>query len=386
MAPFPKMDNDMDQICRVLVTGANGFIGKNIVLRLSELPKFRVTKFVRGDDYDTLPELISEVDAVIHLAGENRPQDPDDFDKVNCGLTERLCCAIRKVAETSKRKVVLVLASSTQANLKNPYGMSKLKAEYAVEVMAKELDSSVVVFRLPGVFGKWCKPHYNSVVATFCHQVSRNLPIQVSNSSSLLKLAYIDDVVSAMIKVIRAPMPGLTMGEVAPEYSITLGELADQIKSFENCRTSLISQCVGTGLVRALYATYISYLPNHRFKYEVPQYGDQRGQFVEFLKTVDSGQFSFFTAHPNITRGGHYHHTKSEKFLVIKGQALFRFRHILTEEIIEIHTSGSKTEVVDTVPGWSHDITNIGDDELVVMLWANENFDREKPDTIMSKV
>lgn len=380
------MDNEMDQIRRVLVTGADGFIGKNIVLQLSEFPEFRVTKFVRGDDSETLPALISEVDAVIHLAGVNRPCRSDDFDKVNRGLTERLCSAIRTEAEISGRKVALVLASSTQANLENPYGRSKLNAEYAVEVMANEINSSVVVFRLPGVFGKWCKPHYNSVVATFSYQVARNLPIEVNNSSTQLKLVYVDDVVSAMIEAIRTPMPGLTIGEVAHVYNITLGELADQINLFKNCRTSLISERVGTGLIRALYATYISYLPNQRFKYEVPQYGDERGQFVEFLKTTDSGQFSFFTVNPNFTRGGHYHHTKSEKFLVIKGQALFRFRHVVTDEVVEIHTSDSKTEVVDTIPGWSHDIKNIGDCELIVMLWANENFNREKPDTITSKV
>jgi UDP-2-acetamido-2,6-beta-L-arabino-hexul-4-ose reductase len=180
--------------------------------------------------------------------------------------------------------------------------------------------------------------------------------------------------------------PGYVQTTVEPEYAITLDELARQISAFSNCRNSLMSERVGVGLVRALYATYISYLPSDRFSYAVTQYADARGSFVEMLKTPDSGQFSYFTAHPGITRGGHYHHTKTEQFLVIKGEALFRFRHILTNETISLRTSGATPEVVDTIPGWSHDITNVGDDEMVVMLWANENFDKQKPDTVASKV
>jgi UDP-2-acetamido-2,6-beta-L-arabino-hexul-4-ose reductase len=173
---------------------------------------------------------------------------------------------------------------------------------------------------------------------------------------------------------------------VEPEYVITLGELADAIDSFRRSRDTLITGRCGTGLLRALYATYISYLPNEKFSYEVPQHSDLRGIFVEFLKTRDSGQFSFFTARPGVTRGGHYHHTKSEKFLVVKGEALFRFRHLITEEIVELHISADKSVVVDTIPGWSHDVTNTGEDEMIVILWANENFDRDRPDTIASKV
>ena len=195
-----------------------------------------------------------------------------------------------------------------------------------------------------------------------------------------------DDVVNEFIRTLDAMPAGLTCGEVNPIYRMTLGELATQIEEFKNCRESLVSERVGTGLVRALYATYVSYLPPIKFAYDLPKYGDERGFFVEMLKTQDSGQFSFFTAHPGVTRGGHYHHTKTEKFLVIKGQARFGFRHVLTNEKYEVFTSGDKPQVVETVPGWTHDITNIGQDEMVVMLWANEIFDRERPDTIASKV
>lgn len=368
--------------CRVLVTGANGFIGKNLVVRLNDLGRYAVSTFVRGDDVAALPALVSQVDAVVHLAGENRPRDESAFAAVNAGLTEALCDAIR----ASGRNLPLLLASSTQAAHDNAYGKSKLAAELTVQALSDTTGCPAVIFRLPGVFGKWCKPNYNSVVATFCHNLARDLPIQIHNPAASLSLVYVDDVITAMIAALDEPVEGTSQGTVSPQYTTTLGELADQIKAFGNCRTTLLTERVGTGLVRALYATYVSYLPNEHFAYDVPAYGDPRGVFVEMLKTPDSGQFSYFTAHPGVTRGGHYHHSKTEKFLVIKGRALFRFRHLLTNELYQLSTSGDKPQVVDTIPGWVHDITNTGDDEMVVMLWANENFDRERPDTIASKV
>lgn len=373
-------------VCRVLVTGAQGFIGKNLVVRLGELPGFAVTTYVRGDDVVALPALVAQADAVVHLAGENRPQDESAFAKVNTGLTVALCDAIRHEMVATGRKVPVLLASSTQAERDNAYGRSKLAAEQAVQALAEATDNPAVVFRLPGVFGKWCRPNYNSVVATFCHNMARGLPIQINDPAASLRLVYVDDVVSALIATLGSPVAGVTQRVVQPEYAITLGELAAQIEAFGACRTTLQTERVGTGLVRALYATYVSYLPSERFAYAVPQYADPRGVFVEMLKTPDCGQFSYFTAHPGVIRGGHYHHTKTEKFLVIKGQALFRFRHLLTNELVELRTSGDKPQVVDTIPGWSHDITNVGSDEMVVMLWANEKFDRQRPDTVSSKV
>lgn len=371
---------------RILVTGANGFIGKNLVVRLNELESITVSSFVRGDDMVRLPKLVAQVDAVVHLAGENRPADESAFSQVNAGLTLALCDAIKLEWASTGRHVPLVLASSTQAECDNPYGRSKLAAEEAVKALTQATCSPCVVFRLPGVFGKWCKPNYNSVVATFCHNLARDLPIQINRPDASVKLVYVDDVVSALLSALEAPSPGYTQATVEPEYTINLGELAAQIRAFADCRSTLMSERVGTGLVRALYATYVSYLPSEKFSYEVQQHADPRGVFVEMLKTPDSGQFSYFTAHPGITRGGHYHHTKTEKFLVIKGDALFRFRHLLTDELVELRTSGTIPQVVDTIPGWSHDITNVGDDEMVVMLWANENFDHQKPDTVPSKV
>jgi UDP-2-acetamido-2,6-beta-L-arabino-hexul-4-ose reductase len=371
---------------RILVTGSNGFIGKNLVVRLHELADINVSTFVRGDGMGRLPDLVAQADAVVHLAGENRPPNEASFAQVNTGLTVALCGAIQRECATTDRHVPLVVASSTQAERDNPYGRSKLAAERAVSALAQTTGNPCVVFRFPGVFGKWCRPNYHSVVATFCHNLAREWPIQINDPNASVRLVYVDDVVNALLAALISPLPGYTQAEVKPAYNITLEDLAAQLRAFSDCRTTLMSERVGTGLVRALYATYVSYLPSAKFSYTVQQHADTRGVFVEMLKTPDSGQFSYFTAHPGITRGGHYHHTKTEKFLVIKGEALFRFRHLLTDELVELRTNGTTPQVVDTIPGWSHDITNVGDDEMVVMLWANENFDRQKPDTVVRKV
>lgn len=367
---------------KVLVTGANGFIGKNLLLLLREQADTEVLTYVRGQDAATLNALLAQADAVVHLAGENRPADVQAFADVNVGLTERICQGLLEQG----RVVPLILASSTQAELDNPYGRSKLAAEQAVQALAQEQGNPAAVYRLPGVFGKWCKPNYNSVVATFCHNKARDLPVQINDANARVRLVYVDDVINAMLSQLTSGWAGVLRPAVAPEYSVTLGELSDQIDAFKNCRSTLVSERVGSGFVRALYATYVSYLPVDKFAYGVPVYGDARGVFVEMLKTPDAGQFSFFTAHPGITRGGHYHHTKTEKFLVIKGHARFGFRHMLTNEVHHLETNGDHPQIVETVPGWTHDITNIGTDEMVVMLWANEIFDRANPDTFASKV
>jgi UDP-2-acetamido-2,6-beta-L-arabino-hexul-4-ose reductase len=373
-------------LCRILVTGARGFIGQNLVVRLSEVDGVQLLRFERGDDPVDLPALIGVSDAVVHLAGENRPDDSRAFEEINFGLTRAICNAIRHESEVRGRDVPLILTSSIQAERDNPYGRSKLAAEEEVRTLLEAVGGRAVIFRLPGVFGKWCRPNYNSVVATFCYNVARGLPIRIENPETVLRLVYIDDVVDAIIACLRSDEQGLHFVDIVPEYGISLGELATMIKGFEADREALQTERVGSGLIRALYATYLSHLPKNRFAYDIPRHVDERGVFVEILKTRDSGQFSFLTAPPGVTRGGHYHHTKSEKFLVIKGKALFRFRHLLSDESFEIVTTGEESRIVETVPGWAHNITNVGSDELVVMLWANEVFDREHPDTIASRV
>lgn len=367
---------------RVLVTGANGFIGKNLMLHFQGRGGIDVVPFTREHSVDDLPALLDGVDWVFHLAGINRSQNPAEFVAGNTALTEKLCAAIK----ASGRQVPVVYTSSTQAERDNDYGSSKRAAEEALLVLQQDTGNPVYIYRLPNVFGKWARPNYNSAVATFCHNIARDLPIQINDPSALIRLVYVDDVVDNFMALLAdvesiSSRVGNAYPEVAPEYHMTVGELAGQLNRFRATRDNLMAEPVGSGLVRALYSTYVSYLPPERFNYPVQQHCDARGVFVEMLKTPNAGQFSFFTAHPGITRGGHYHHSKTEKFLVIKGKACFRFRHMLTGEFYMLHTSCELPEIVETVPGWTHDVTNVGDDELICMLWANEVFDRDKPDT-----
>jgi len=364
----------------VLITGADGFVGKNLQLHLAERADTHVRCFTRSHSAAQLHELLQGVDFVFHLAGVNRPQDPQEFARGNAGLTQALCRALAD----SGRRIPVVFTSSTQAAQPNAYGQSKRAAEDALFALQRSHGVPVHVFRLPNVFGKWCKPNYNSAVATFCHNMARGLPIQVNDPGAPLTLVYVDDVIARFAQLLDGSDGAVDaegFATVAPQFTTTVGALAAQIQAFVDSRVTLMTERVGTGLVRALYSTYVSYLPVELFAYPVAQHADPRGVFVEMLKTPDCGQFSYFTAHPGITRGGHYHHSKTEKFLVIKGQARFKFRHMHTGETHELLTSGDKAEIVETVPGWTHDITNIGQDELVVMLWANEVFDRARPDT-----
>jgi len=368
---------------RVLITGADGFIGKNLLLHFREMNTIECVSFTRSNSIDDLPELLREVDWIFHLAGINRPKTTDEFSMGNVGLTELLCSAIKALG----RAIPVVLTSSIQADLDNDYGISKRAAEEALLTLQKATGNPVFIYRLPNVFGKLARPNYNSVVATFCYNITRGLPIQINDPSAVIPLVYIDDVVESFKKLsIEENNKQGGFVEVSPMYSITVGELADQLYRFKATRDNLVTESVGKGLIRALYSTYVSYLPPESFSYAVKQHGDERGVFVEMLKTKDSGQFSFFTAHPGVTRGVHYHHSKTEKFLVIKGEARFSFRHMVTGEFHELYTSGDVSQIVETVPGWTHDVTNVGDEELICMLWANEIFDREKPDTFACPV
>jgi UDP-2-acetamido-2,6-beta-L-arabino-hexul-4-ose reductase len=369
---------------KVLLTGADGFIGKNLKLYLASRQDIDLVCFTRRDDVAQLPALLKGVEFVFHLAGINRPQDPQEFIVGNAGLTQALCQAVCDEAEATGKKLPIVYTSSTQAGRDNPYGRSKLQSEGVLQAASASHQLPVHIFRLPNVFGKWCKPNYNSVVATFCHNIAHGLPIQVNDPAAPVTLVYVDDVVERFVQLMDGADPAVGpdgFATVAPQLTTTVGELARQIQIFKDSRTTLMTERVGAGLVRALYSTYVSYLPVEQFSYSVPQYADPRGVFVEMLKTPDAGQFSFFTAHPGVTRGGHYHHTKTEKFLVIKGQARFKFRHMQTGQAHELNTTGEQPEIVETVPGWTHDITNTGASEMIVMLWANEVFDRAQPDT-----
>ena len=366
---------------RVLVTGANGFIGKNLLVHLREIG-VETIPFTHEMTLQDLTASLNDVDFVFHLAGVNRPEEVAEFTAGNVGLTRQLCDLIR----ASGRHIPVLYTSSIQAEADNPYGVSKLSAENALTALEKDTGSPIYLYRLPNVFGKWSRPNYNSAVATFCHNVAYDLPIHINDPASTIRLVYIDDVVKDFLRILKELPRGVTRPTVSPEYTMTVGELANQIQLFKAGRESLTTEPVGAGLTRALYATYLSFLRPEQFSYTLPVHDDSRGRFVEVLKTKDSGQFSFLTAHPGVTRGGHYHHSKSEKFLVMQGSARFCFRHIVTGETYELLTEGEKPKVVETVPGWTHDITNVGDNEMIVMLWANEVLDRQQPDTIACKV
>ncbi|ENU22072.1 hypothetical protein F993_03347 [Acinetobacter proteolyticus] len=362
---------------KVLITGANGFVAKNLIQYLSEKENIEVLKCYRGTTEQELEKLVLAAEWIVHLAGVNRPLDDSDFIEGNVSLTQKIC----NILSLNKKKTPIILSSSIQAELDNSYGKSKLGGEQALIKLSQENANPIYISRMVNIFGKWSKPNYNSAVATFCYNIANELPIQINDENAIIRLVYIDDVVETIWDILNNKYPKNEPFKVQPEYQITVGQLAETLRKFKASRETLITEPVGTGLVRALYSTYLSFLNPKQFDYFVPKYGDDRGVFVEMLKTPDAGQFSYFTAHPGITRGGHYHHTKTEKFLVIKGKALFKFKHVVTGEFYELETSGDEPRIVETVPGWTHDITNIGDDEMVVMLWANEIFDRSKPDT-----
>jgi len=367
---------------RIALTGGRGFIGRNLQIRLQELGHSSLVLIPHDVEPAALPGLLNGVEFVFHLAGVNRPQDPSEFASGNHEFTQRLC----KAMASQDKPPRVAYASSSQAELDNPYGQSKREAEEELLAYGQVTGSSVHIFRLTNVFGKWSRPNYNSAVATFCHNIARGEAIVVNKADAPLKLIYVDDVIRHFCELLEDTARPSGLMTAGPEYETTVGELADQIRAFASSRNSMVTERVGTGLTRALYATYVSFLPLSAFEYEVARHSDPRGVFVEMLKTPDCGQFGYFTAFPGITRGEHYHHTKTEKFLVIKGTASFGFRHIISNETHEIITHGGEGRIVETIPGWTHNVSNIGDDELVVMVWANEIFDRQKPDTVAQKV
>ena len=359
----------------ILVTGASGFIGNNLCLKLEELGYY-VYKIDRKSTKEELAEAVHKANFIFHLAGVNRPLDESEFIVGNTDSTKVIVDMLMQAG----LRTPIMLSSSTQAELDNPYGVSKRHAEEIIKNYGVATNSHYYIYRFPNVFGKWCKPNYNSFVATFCYNIASDKPITINDPDAEVTLVYIDDVCSDLISLIKGADSGYQL--IEPQYQTTVGDVAKVLYSFKNSRDTLITEPVGSGLCRALYSTWLTYISPESFSYSVPSYSDPRGTFCEMLKTQDSGQFSFFTAYPGVTRGGHYHHSKNEKFLVIQGRARFKFEHVITGQKHELIIEPGEYRIVETVPGWSHDITNIGNNELVVMLWANEIFDRDHPDTI----
>jgi UDP-2-acetamido-2,6-beta-L-arabino-hexul-4-ose reductase len=363
---------------KVLVTGANGFIGKNLITHLARQSAVEVIEIGRETSWDEAAQGLAEADFIYHLAGVNRPQQVEEFHTGNAAFTERICHYLL----TNQKKTPIVFTSSIQAELDNPYGVSKRRAEEALCAYATQSKAHVAIYRLPNVFGKWCRPHYNSVVATFCYQLARDLPITISDPQRAVTLVYVDDVVAHFHHELSdVGKDGIQWPQVEPIHQITLGELAELIQSFRALRTKLMTPNFGDAFTHKLYATYLSYLPSDTFAYALDQKCDARGCLAEFIKAPNFGQIFVSRTAPGITRGNHFHHTKTEKFLVLEGSAIIRFRHIQSDEVIEYPVKGEEFRVVDIPPGYTHSIENVGTSELITLFWASEIFTSERPDT-----
>jgi len=367
----------------VLITGSEGFIGKNLHASLRSRSDMHLVSFDLHDEPGNLESLLDKADYIFHLAGINRPKDPTEFENGNRGLTERICAHLSRTG----KKTPIALASSTQAELDNPYGESKRGAEDAVFCYRAVSGADVHVFRFPNVFGKWCRPNYNSAVATFCHNIAHGLPFQVNDPSVTMRLVYIDDVVRTLSGLLdgKVSMSG-DFCVVNPVHEIQLGEIVRFVLSFKDSREQRTVPDMGDPFVKKLYATYLSYLPVGEFSYPLTMHSDERGSFTEFIKTVDRGQVSVNISKPGITKGNHWHHTKNEKFLVVSGQGIIRLRRIGSDKIIEYAVSGDNLVVIDIPVGYTHNISNTGSSELVTVMWCNESYDPDYPDTIFESV
>ena len=364
---------------KILITGSNGFIGKNLKAELQNRGYNEILDWNKTTTEKEIDTYTRNCDFVIHLAGENRPKDIKYFEVVNVGLTQNL---IKKL-KANNTKCPIIFASSIQATLDNEYGRTKKKAEEIIQKYGKENNINTYIYRLPNVFGKWCKPNYNSVIATFCNNIARGLPVKLNNKDVVLELAYIDDVVSEFIDVMQEDT-SINCKEIKyinNTYKEKLENILRMIESFRNVREKLILPNVKDEFIKKLYSTYLSYLPPEDFKYKLNSNTDERGSFTEILKTKENGQISVNIIKPNCIKGNHWHHTKIEKFIVLRGEGIIKMENISTKEVINIVLNDKELNVVDIPVGYIHSIINNGSQDLVMLIWANEIFNKEKPDT-----
>ena len=368
---------------RVLVTGAGGFIGRNLTVALQRRGDLQLSTFEIGDPGNRLEEALGAADLIYHLAGVNRPEKVEEYAAVNAGLTRTVVDTLRR----GTRRPVIILASSTQALLDNPYGKSKLEAEEILRDYAAKDGGGARVFRLPNVFGKWSRPNYNSAVATFCHNIAHGLPITISDPARVLQLVYIDDVVRSFLTYLDSkPECTFELCEVEPVFNVTLQAVADTILRFKEMRSILVSPDFSDPFVKRLYPAYLSYLEPTEFAYPLSKKTDDRGTLAELLKSHHMGQIFVSRTKPGVTRGNHFHDSKIEKFCVLEGEAVVRFRHIVTNETVAYNVTGTDFKVIDIPPGYTHSIQNVGSSELITLFWADEIFNPEKPDTYPAKV
>lgn len=374
----------------ILITGAKGFIGKNLCATLSAIKagadkSFSISSELNLFEFDVesdpalLDEFCARADFVFNLAGVNRPKEPQEFMSENFGFASTLLDMLKKHGN----KCPVMLSSSTQAALDNPYGLSKRAGEKLFFQYSRETAAKVLVYRFPNVFGKWCKPDYNSAVATFCYNIAHDLPIYINDGSVVMRLVYIDDVITELVHALdgNENMSAGGYCSVPTEHTITLGEIADMIISFRVNRESRHVPDLSDAFTQKLYATYLSYLPEDQFSYPLPMNVDARGSFTEIIRTPERGQFSVNISKPGITKGNHWHHTKNEKFLVVSGKGVIRFRKVGEDRVLEYFVSGERLEVIDIPSGYTHNIENLGDTDMVTFMWGSECFNPEKPDT-----
>ena len=364
---------------KVLITGANGFLGKNLIVTLKKMPNIEILKYTKDNTINDLENLIKESDFIFHLAGVNRPKNNNEFYEGNTNLTKEIVNIIEKY----NKKIPILFSSSIQVESNNSdYAKSKKEAENIIQKYSKKNQVNCFIYRLPNVFGKWAKPNYNSVIATWCYNITRDKDIQINNKDTEITLVYIGDVIHSFIEhLYLADNRDKIFYEVKKIYKKTLGEIADLLYKFRDSRKTLLIPNIGSGFERVLYATYLSYLPKDKFSYKLSGHQDARGTFYEILKTIDSGQLGISTTKPGVTRGNHYHNTKNEKFLVIKGEALIELRDVFSDEKIQYYVSDKEMEIVEMIPGYTHNITNTGDTEMILLIWANENYNPDEPDT-----
>ena len=369
----------------ILVTGSSGFIGKNLRATLGRNDEVLIKTFDRDDEPGLLDALIAEADFIYHLAGVNRPQDPKEFEIGNAQMTRSIVEILRQLG----RAVPILLTSSRQAECDNPYGKSKKVAEDILAEYSKGTGAPVYIYRLPGVFGKWSRPDYNTVVATFCHNIARGLEIKISDPAHVIELVYIDDVIRHFTGHLHELPLSAGVGrycQINTTFKVTLGDLAAKIYNLRDMRTTLKVPDLSDYFMRCLNATYLSFLDTRDFSYPLDLKTDERGSLFELIKSEHFGQIFVSKTFKGITRGNHYHDSKIEKFCVITGEAVIRFRHVLSEEVIEYRVSGAKIEVVDIPPGYTHHIENLGDNEMIVLFWANQIFNPNNPDTYFAEV
>jgi len=370
---------------KVLITGSDGFIGKNLIINLKHTEGIEPIGFDIEQDRDYLATVLKDIDFVFHLAGVNRPEKTEDFKTNNSELTGYIVNSLIQ----HKNFVSIVMTSSTQAELENDYGKSKLEAENHLKRYYEQGGISYI-YRLTNVFGKWCRPNYNSVVATFCYKVANGEEIIISDQKKVLELIHVDDVVSEFKRLLTnrnhddiASPDFLT---ITPSYKVTLGELAELITSFKSMVVSVEIPDMSNDFLRKLYSTYLSYVPPRDASYPLTKQSDERGILFELIKSRSLGQIFVSKTNPGITRGNHFHNQKNEKFCVVEGTAVIKFRHLITNETHDFFVNSNNPVIVNILPGYIHSITNLGQNELITLFWANEPFDKERPDTFFEKV